>query len=102
MAYQEGFWHDTRPTLIQRFLSGDSSRQTGNSVLCVRPSPRTKPIKRCPRFREGIFSFTYRRTTEFRNSLSRPAPSAYDPLRFTAFFSAPLLLLSPDSVPKFL
>jgi hypothetical protein len=38
---------------------------------------------------------------EFVRCGIRPAPQPTTPLRFTAFFNALLLLLSPDSVPKF-
>jgi hypothetical protein len=33
-----------------------------------------KAHKKCPRFREGIFSFIFGRSTEFRNSLSYRSP----------------------------
>src|SRR5580698_7720574 len=49
-----------------------SSRQTGNSVPCVRPSPCTKPIKNALAF-EGIFSSLYNSSREFRNSLGGEA-----------------------------
>src|ERR1700733_10184836 len=47
----------------------NSSKVTGKRVPCVRPSPRTKPMRKCPRFHEGIFSFIFGRSTEFRSSL---------------------------------
>src|SRR5580693_3759364 len=68
-----------------------SSRQTGNSVPCVRPSPCTKPIKNALAF-EGIFSSLYNSSREFRNSLPWPKPSRASKNLETRGALAPLLL----------
>jgi hypothetical protein len=41
-------------------------------VPCFRPSPCTYPIKKCPRFRKGIFSLLSLYSIEFRNRLRLP------------------------------
>src|SRR5690242_2671385 len=48
----------------QLFQSDGKQRSLGTT-----PSPCTKPIKKCPRFHEGIFSFIFGGSTEFPNPL---------------------------------